>query len=343
MMKAVVFDAHGGPEVLQYREVPTPECGSDQALVRVRSSGLNRLDLFTRLGNLPHPVTMPHISGSEVAGDVEAVGEFVTTFRPGDRVVVAPYLVCGVCENCLAGEETTCLRGDVLGRRSQGGYAEYVAVAARQLVRIPDVVSYDAAAAVTLSTLTAWHMLVTRAQMRPGEDVLVLSAGSGVGTGAIQIAKQGGCRVFATASTTEKLDKARNLGADFVINYAETDFRAEVRRLTGKRGVDIVVEHVGQETWEQSLGSLARNGRLVTTGATTGPNGGINIDRLFGAQLTIVGSFGGTRAELHGVLKMVEGGRIRPVIHATYPLERAREAQRILEARAQFGKLLLHP
>jgi NADPH:quinone reductase-like Zn-dependent oxidoreductase len=203
--------------------------------------------------------------------------------------------------------------------------------------------SYDAAAANTLSTVTAWHMLVTRAKMRQGEDVLVLAAGSGVGSAAVQIAKEGGARVFATASTQEKLEKARDLGADVLINYAETDFQAEIRRLTNRRGVDIVIEHVGEATWEQSVGSLTRNGRLVTTGATSGPHGAININRLFGAQLSLLGSYGGTRAELMKVLKMVSQGRIRPVIHATFPLQEAAEAQRVMEDRAQFGKLLLHP
>lgn len=342
-MRAVVFERHGGPEVLEYREVPPPEFGLDGVLVRVKSCGLNHLDLFVREGRVGHGIPMPHISGSEVAGVVEQVGELVHSIAPGDRVVVAPYLVCGICEFCLRGKETTCLNGDVLGRRSNGGYAEYVAVSFRQLIPIPDGVSYDAAAAVTLSTVTAWHMLVTRARMRPGEDVLVLAAGSGVGSAAIQIAKQGGCRVFATASTEEKLARARELGADEVINYAETDFRKEIRRLTEKRGVDIVVEHVGEATWEQSVGSLARNGRLVTTGATTGPNGAVNIDRLFGTQLSILGSWGGTRAELRTVLKMVSEGRIRPVIHGMYPLAEAAAAQTVMQDRAQFGKLLLHP
>ena len=342
-MKAIVFERHGGPEVLEYKEAPVPEIAPDEALVRVKASGLNHLDLFIRQGNLPHKLPLPHIPGSEVAGDVEQVGSLVSAFKPGDRVVVAPYLHCGVCEFCLAGEETICIRGDVLGRRSNGGYAQYVAVPARQLVLIPEGVSYDDAAAVTLSTVTAWHMLVTRAEMRPGEDVLVLAAGSGVGSAAIQIARQGGARVFATASTQEKLDKARELGADVLINYAETDFQSEVRRITNKRGVDIVVEHVGEATWEKSVGSLARNGRLVTTGATTGPHGAINIDRLFGAQLRIIGSWGGTRAELRSVLKMVSERLIHPVIHATYPLERAAEAQQVMERREQFGKILLHP
>jgi NADPH:quinone reductase-like Zn-dependent oxidoreductase len=341
-MKAVVFERHGGPEVLEYREVAPPEIGPDEVLVRVRACGLNHLDLFARSGRLPHSLSLPHISGSEVAGEVAEAGQ-LAPFKVGDRVVVAPYLICGACEYCVSGEETLCLRGDVLGRRSNGGYAEYVAVHARQLLPIPDHVSFEDAAAVTLSTLTAWHMLVTRACMRPGEDVLVLAAGSGVGSGAIQIAKQGGCRVFAAASTDEKLRRARELGADEVINYAETDFRAEIRRLTDKRGVDIVIEHVGEATWEQSVGSLARNGRLVTTGATTGANGVINIDRLFGAQLSVIGSWGGTRGELRRVLKMLAEERIRPVIHALFPLSEAADAQRVMEQRAQFGKLLLRP
>jgi NADPH:quinone reductase-like Zn-dependent oxidoreductase len=342
-MKAVVFEHHGGPDVLEYREVPLPDIGPDEVLVRVRACGVNYLDIFVRSGNLPHKIPLPHIGGSEVAGDVERAGDLVGSVRPGDRVVVAPYLFCGVCEFCLAGEETTCIRGDVLGRRSNGGYAQYVAVPARQLVPIPKGVSYDAAAAVTLSTLTAWRMLITRARLRPGEDVLVLAAGSGVGSAAIQIAKLGGARVFTTASTQEKLDRARDLGADVLINYAETDFRAEIRTLTDKRGVDVVIEHVGESTWEQSVGSLARNGRLVTTGATTGPNGSLNLDRLFGAQLSILGSFGGTRRELHAVLRVLAQGRIRAVIHRSFPLDEAAEAHRVMEAREQFGKLILQP
>lgn len=342
-MKAVIFERHGGPEVLQYKEVPLPDVGPDEALIRIRACGLNHLDLFVRNGTLPHSVPLPHIPGSEVAGDIERVGDLVTAFRPGDRVVVAPYLFCGVCEFCLAGEETLCIRGDVLGRRSNGGYAQYVVVPSRQLLTIPEGVSYDAAAAVTLSTATAWHMLVDRARMRPGEDVLVLAGGSGVGSGAIQIAKQGGARVYATASSQEKLDKARELGADVLINYEESDFQAEVRRITNKRGVDVVIEHVGQSTWEKSIGSLARNGRLVTTGATTGPSGAVDINRLFGLQLSVLGSWGGTRANVRSVLKMVAARRIQPVIHATYPLEEVAQAQAVMEDRAQFGKLLVHP
>jgi 2-desacetyl-2-hydroxyethyl bacteriochlorophyllide A dehydrogenase len=342
-MKAVIFERHGGPEVLQFKEVPLPEPGPTDVLIRVRACGLNQLDIFLRSGNVPYKVPMPHILGSEVAGDVERVGDLVTSVKPGDRVVVAPYLSCGQCESCMAGHETTCLRGDVLGRSSNGGYAEFVVVPARQVLVIPGELSYDAAAAVTLATVTAWHMLVTRARVRPGEDVLVLAAGSGVGVGAVQIAKLAGARVFATASTQDKLDRARDLGADFLINYSEVDFQAEVRRLTAKRGVDIVVEHVGEATWEKSVASLTRNGRLVTTGATTGPKGVIDINRLFGAQLTIMGSFGGTRAELRSVLSLTAAGRLKPVIHAAYPLESAAEAQQVMERREQFGKLILHP
>jgi NADPH:quinone reductase-like Zn-dependent oxidoreductase len=341
-VKAIVFDRYGGREVLEYRDVPTPRVRPDEALVRVRACGLNHLDLFIRGGAIARSVPLPHIPGSEVAGEVEEAGDLAGV-KPGDRVVVAPYLFCARCEYCLSGEETICLQGDVLGRTSDGGYAEYVAVAGRQLLPIPEGVSFEAAAAVTLSTLTAWHMLVTRARMRPGEDVLVLGAGSGVGSGAIQIAKLGGCRVFATAGSDEKLQKARELGADDVINHSTSDSREEVRRRTSGRGVDIVIEHVGEATWDKSVGSLARNGRLVTTGATTGPNGTVNINRLFGAQLSLIGSWGGTRAELRVVLAMVAAGRIKPVIHAVYPLEKAAEAQGVMESREQFGKLLLRP
>jgi NADPH:quinone reductase-like Zn-dependent oxidoreductase len=342
-MRAIVFHEHGGPEVLRLEEVPTPIPRPDQVLVRVRSVGLNHLDLFVRAGTVPYKIPLPHISGCEVAGDIELVGELVDNVAMGERVVVAPYLSCGMCEFCLAGQETTCLRGDVLGRVSNGGFAEYVAVPATHVLPIPKEVSYDAAAAATLSMLTAWHMLITRARVRPMETVLVLAAGSGVGSAAIQIAKLAGARVIATASSEEKLERARQLGADETVNYSQENWSRQVRMLTSKRGVDIVIEHVGEATWEQSIASLARNGRLVTTGATTGAHGLTDINRLFGNQLSLLGSFGGTRTELRIVLHAVAAGKIAPVIDSILPLEQVAEAERRMENRTQFGKILLHP
>lgn len=342
-MRAVLYREQGGLDRLQVADVPAPEIGPGEALVRVRSCGVNRLDLLVRSGRTPVKPPLPHIPGSEVAGEVAALGALATGSAVGQPVVIAPYLSCGQCEFCLSGEEVLCLRGDILGLISNGGYAEYVKAPASHLVPIPAGVAFDEAAAVTLSTLAAWHMLVARAKLQPGEDVLVLAAGSGVGSAAVQIAKAMGARVIATASTAEKLARAKELGADITINYREQDFAQVVRQVTGKRGVDVVVEHVGAETWERSVGCLARKGRLVTCGATTGSQGNLDIWTLFAKETQIIGSYGGTRGELRQVLKLVASGTIKPVIYRRYPLAEAREAQRAMEEREQFGKLVLNP
>jgi len=285
----------------------------------------------------------PHICGAEVAGEIGALGEGVVGLNVGDRVAVAPYLCCGRCEFCLAGQETTCLRADVLGTKSQGGYAEQVVAPASQIVAMPDGLSFVDAAAVTLATLTAWHMLRTQAELRPGETVLVQAAGSGVGSAAIQIARLTGAEVIATASSDAKLAKAQALGAFAGINYDTTPVAAEVRRLTGKRGVDVVVEHVGTATWADSISSLARNGRLVICGTTTGRHAEQDLWQLFAKQLRLIGSYGGTRRELADVLRLTASGALRAVVDQTYPLQGAAEAQRRLEGREQFGKLVLVP
>lgn len=340
-MKAIVYREYGGPEVLRLEDVPEPQIGPDEVLVRVRACGVNHLDLWCRTGLVKVP--LPHIGGSEVAGEVAQVGEAVQGMEIGQRVSIAPWLFDNTCEYCLAGQETTCVRADVLGQMSNGGYAEFVKAPARSILPLPEGLELDAAAAVTLSTLTAWHMLISAAQIKPGEDVLVLAAGSGVGSAAVQIAKMVGCRVFATASSDEKLEKARALGADFGINYTKVDFAEEIKRLTNKRGVDVVVEHVGQDTFDKSVASLTRNGRLVTCGATTGAEGRFNIRQLFVKQLKLLGCYGGSRGELRQVLNVVAQGSIQPVIDAAYPLERAAEAHRRMESRQLFGKILLHP
>jgi NADPH:quinone reductase-like Zn-dependent oxidoreductase len=342
-VRAVVFEQFGGVEQLKLAEVdqPTPDPG--EVLVRVRACGLNRLDLLVRSGKTPARVLLPHISGSEVAGEIAELGMGVDGLTVGQRVAIAPYLFCGRCEFCLAGHEEVCLRGDILGLVSQGGYAEYVRAPAASVVPLPDGLDFEAAAAVSLATLTAWHMLVTRARLRPGEDVLVHAAGSGVGSAAIQVAKLAGARVIATAGSAAKLERARALGADAVINYNEQDFLQEVRRLTNRRGVDVVVEHVGQATWEKSVACLTRNGRLVSCGTTSGTEGRLDLWAFFAKQIELIGSYGGTRRELAQVLRLVAEGRLRPVIHQVYALEEAAEAQRVLESRDFFGKLVLRP
>jgi NADPH:quinone reductase-like Zn-dependent oxidoreductase len=310
-------------------------------LIAVRACGVNRLDLWVRSGTHPLKIPLPHILGAEIAGEVAAVGRGVENLAVGTPVVVSPYLHCGQCDACLAGHEETCFSLRIIGREVDGGYAEFALAPARNLIPLPPELPYEAAAAVALAALTAWHMLITRARVRAGETVLVLAAGSGVGSAAIQMAKLSGARVITTASRDEQLALARGLGADEAINYAQTDYRAAVMDLTHGRGVDVVCEHIGAATWDQSLGCLARNGRLVICGATTGGLGTVNLWQLFGRQQSVLGSYGGSRSELRTILDLVRDGRLRPVIHQTYPLDEAPAAHRQLEARRQFGKILL--
>lgn len=340
-MKAVYFEETGGIDVLRFGDMPRPEPGNGQALVRVLACGVNRLDIYARTGRTP--VALPHISGSEAAGEVVAYGSGVVRepVPVGKLAAIAPYLFCGQCEFCASGEETVCLHSDILGLASQGAFAEYVVVPASSLVPIPDGVSATEAAAVGLAMITAWRMLVERAKVRPGETVLVQAGGSGVGSAAIQIAKLAGARVIATVGSHEKMEHAQRLGADDVINYNELDFAQEVRKLTGKRGVSLVVEHIGQTTWAKSVSCLAREGRLVTCGATTGNDGVTNLWSLFAKELQLIGSYGGTRADLATVLRLVANGQLHPVIARTLPLESVAEAQRLLEQRDVFGKIVI--
>jgi NADPH:quinone reductase-like Zn-dependent oxidoreductase len=339
-MKAVRFHTHGGPEVLRCEDAPDPELAAGEVLVRVRACALNHLDLWER-GGLEHVrIPMPHISGSDVAGDV--VQSTVSDVARGQRVMLQPGVSCGRCAECLAGRDNECAAYEVLGYRNHpGGYAELVKVPAQNIVPIPDGIDYIHAAAFPLTFLTAWHMLMTRAQLRRGDDVLVLAAGSGVGQAAIQIARLHGARVFATAGSAEKLERARSLGASEVIHHHEQDIADEVRRLTNKRGVDVVIEHVGQATWAKSVRSLARGGRLVTCGATTGADGALNLQALFAKQLSIFGSYMGTKGELLQVARLFFAGEVAPVIDRTFPLADAAAAQQRLEASGQFGKVVL--
>jgi NADPH:quinone reductase-like Zn-dependent oxidoreductase len=311
-------------------------CGPGEALVRVRACALNHLDLFQRRGLQRVAIPLPHISGSDVAGDV-AGGDG----EAGQRVMLQPGLSCGRCAACLGGRDNECGRYDILGYHTDGGYAEIVKVPVRNLVPIPASVTYVEAAAFPLTFVTAWHMLVTRAAVRPGDDVLVLAAGSGVGQAAIQVAALHGARVLATGGSAEKLEQARRLGAAEVIDHHAQDISAEVKRLTNRRGVDIVVEHVGQATWQSSLRSLAPGGRLVTCGATTGPDVAVDLRFLFTRQLSLLGSYMGTKSELLTAARFFFAGRLKPVIDRTFPLSAAAEAQRHLEAARHFGKIVL--
>lgn len=338
-MKAVRFHQHGGPEVLTYEDAPDPVAGPGEVVVRVRACALNHLDLWQRRGLERIRIPFPHISGAEVAGEIlDAPGG---AFAVGTRVLLQPGLSCGRCEACADGRDNECRRYDVLGYQSDGGYAEQVRVPAANVVPIPDAIGFEEAAAFPLTFLTAWHMLVTRARVRPGDDVLVLAAGSGVGQAAIQIATLHGARVIATAGTDVKLGKARELGAAEVINHRTQDIAAEARRLTGKRGVDVVIEHVGQATWDASVRALAPGGRLVTCGNTTGWEGKIDLRFLFSRQLSLLGSYMGTKAELIRAARFFFDGAFRPAVDSVFPLAEAAEAHRRLEASEQFGKVVL--
>jgi len=339
-MKAVRFHQHGGPEVLRFEDAPDPTLNPGEVLVRVRACALNRLDVWERVGLPGVKIPMPHISGSDVAGEVAAA--MAPDVVVGQRVMLQAGMSCGRCQACLSGRDNECARYEVLGYLNHaGGYAEFVRVPAQNLVPLPDNIDFIRAAAFPLTFVTAWHMLMTRARLRRGEDVLVLAAGSGVGQAAIQIARLHGARVFATAGSEQKLERARALGAAEVIHHHKQDIADEIRRLTNRRGVDVVIEHVGEGTWPRSVRSLARGGRLVTCGATTGANGGIDLRVLFAKQLTLLGSYMGTKGELLEAVRFFFTGQLTPVVDRTYPLADAAAAQMRLERSEQFGKIVL--
>jgi NADPH:quinone reductase-like Zn-dependent oxidoreductase len=342
-MKAVTFNQHGGPEVLQYGDVAEPTIKANEVLIEIRACALNHLDIWVR-GGLPGiQIPLPHILGNDIAGVVREVGSLVTWVKTGDEVMVQPGVSCGHCEDCLRGHDNLCREYDIIGYRRDGGYAELVAVPGTNIIAKPNSLSWEEAAALPLVTLTAWHMLVTRAQVQAGEAVLIHAAGSGVGSIGIQIAKLLGARVLATAGSDEKLAKAKTLGADEVINYTRGDWGKEVRQLTARKGVDVVFEHTGAETWPGSIAALKTGGRLVTCGATSGFDARTDIRQVFYRHLNILGSFMGAKAELLEAMRFVESGKIRAVVDQSLPLAEARRAHELMEDRAQFGKLVLVP
>jgi NADPH:quinone reductase-like Zn-dependent oxidoreductase len=340
-MKAIVYATQGGPEVLQYEEVADPQISPYEVLIRIRACALNHLDLWLRMGLPNLPVPLPHIPGSDIAGEIARVGDKVTNVKVGERVLLQPGISCGQCDKCLSGQDSMCAAYTLFGQGVDGGCAEYVKSPAVNCVPIPEKLSFEEAAAFPLVSLTAWHMLIGRAKLQPAETVLVLGAGSGVGSAAIQIAKAAGARVIATAGSDAKLEKARELGADAVINHSTQKIADEVKRLTNRRGVEVVFEHVGQATWDNSIHSLAVGGRLVTCGATTGFDGAINIAYLFTRHLTILGSFMGSKAELLSALELLRRGLLKPVIDIVMPLEKCAEAHKRMENRELFGKIVL--
>lgn len=342
-MKAVAFYAHGGPEVLKLADLPPPPVSAQGVAVRVKAVGLNHLDIFVREGWPGLKLALPHVLGADIAGVIESVGPEVKDLKPGDEVVVNPGLSCGHCERCLLGEDNLCRSYQMVGEHSWGGYAELASFPRQNILPKPKNLSFEQAACVPLTFLTAWTMLMRRALLKPGETVLIHAAGSGVGSAAVQIAKLIGARVIATTSTEEKLKKAQGLGADHVINYSKSDFLEEVKRITQKRMVDVVFEHVGTATFEKSIACLPYGGRLVTCGATTGYDASVDLRVLFYKRLSLLGSTMGSKGDLFRILQLVEEGRLRPVLDRVLPLESAAEAHRILENRAQFGNVVLTP
>ena len=346
-MKATVFSEQGSTEVLRYIDVPKPTLDADEVLVKVEACAVNYLDLHARR-NRPEIAEKfqrgepLHILGSDIAGTIAEIGDTARGVAVGDRVVLAPCIPCGVCSDCHQGAENLCDTQQLIGFQTNGGYAEYVKAPAQNAIQIPETLSFINAAAMPIAYLTAWHMLMTRAALRPGEDVLILGVGGGVGSAGLQIAKLTGARVFATASSDEKLARARKMGADITINYEKLDFSAVVLEATDGRGVDVVLEHVGTATWEQSITSLAKNGRLVSCGVTTGNIGTINIRKLYQKQLTVMGSALGTVDELRTLVHLAAQGKLEPIIDRTLPLQRAGEAHSLLEQRQNFGKVVLH-
>ncbi len=332
---------HGGPEVLRLDEAPPPQPGPDEALVRVRAVALNHIDLWLRRGLPRLRVEFPHTLGADIAGEIAALGPDVNGWKVGDAVMLHPGVSCGHCEACLAGLDNRCREYSILGEHIPGGYAEYITVPQENLLRKPAHLSFEEAAAMPLVFLTAWNMLVSNARLRFGEEVLIWGAGSGVGSAGIQIARLFEARVIATAGAAWKLERARELGADVGINYREQDVLEEVRRTTARRGVDVVLDHVGAATWETSLKALATGGRLTTCGATSGPQTQVDIRYIYARQLTIIGTWMGTKAEMREILRLIERRRLAPVIYAVLPLEEAAEAHRMMEESRHFGKIVL--
>ncbi|MFW9793365.1 MAG: zinc-binding dehydrogenase [Candidatus Thorarchaeota archaeon] len=346
-MKAAVFHEHGTSDVLKYEELPDPELKQNQVLVDVKAVALNHLDLFVRAGIPGLNLEKPHILGSDISGVIKEVGGRVSKdLQPGQRVVIDPGKSCGVCEYCIRGEESLCAKYGIIGEHCRGGYADLFAIDALNVIPVPEHVelNFEQLAAAPLTFMTAWRMLISKARVKPSDDVLIIGIGGGVALAALQIAKVAGARVLVTSSSDEKLKKASDLGATIGINHnSNPDFHKEVWNITNKRGVDIVVDSVGEATWEKSLRSLTKGGRLVTCGATSGPKAMTNVNLVFWKQLEILGSTMASHSELRDVLKLVWNGKLTPIVDSVLPLSKAKEAHDRLEKGEQFGKVVLKP
>ncbi|MBI5200172.1 MAG: zinc-binding dehydrogenase [Elusimicrobia bacterium] len=341
-MKAVLLEAFGGPENLVYSDHQDPKPGRGQALVRVRACALNHLDLFVRDGIPSYKIGLPHILGCDIAGEVLSYGPESTGPKVGTRVVICPGVSCGECVWCLKGEDSRCKDYGIIGAQGgHGGYAEMVVVPAQNLFPVPPGINDEQAASFPLTFLTAYHMLVTLAELKAGQDVLVLGAGSGVGVAGIQVAAACGARVIAASTSEEKLEAAKALGAHAVIHSPPDDLLRQTIKLTGGKGADVVFEHVGPAVFDKALRALAPGGALVTCGSTTGPVVQLDMRYVFSRELRILGAKMGSLAEFHQVMKLVAAGKLKPVVDATFPLEEARRAHEYLASRKQFGKVVL--
>jgi len=347
-MRAIAFTEQGEIDVLQYQDVTEPKLRDGEILVKVNACAVNYLDIHARR-NRPEikqkleETGAPHILGSDIAGEIAEISGEHPEFAIGDRILLAPCIPCDICSDCINGYENLCDTQQLLGFQTDGGYAEFVKAPVKNAISIADTLPFVEAAALPIAYLTAWHMLITRAQLQAGDDVLILGAGGSVGSAGLQIAKLIGARIFATASTDEKLARAKQFGADITINYKDIDFSEVILEKTNGRGVDVVLEHIGTATWEQSINSLAKNGRLVSCGVTTGNIGEINIRKMYQKQLTIMGSALGTPTELRTLVRLAEQRRLIPIIDRTLPLDQAAEAHQLLESRKNFGKVCLLP
>ena len=341
-MKAVLFHKSGGPEQLTYEEKPDPIAGPGEITIRVACCALNHLDLWVLQGSPAYKISFPHVLGADVSGLVEDIGDGVTEFSKGEAVVIDPLVSCGKCEWCGRGMDNRCVVRSLLGAGPfWGGYSEIVKVPARNVVKVPRNISMEEAAAIPVTFLTSWHMLVSQLNIQNGQTILVLGAGSGIGTASIAIAKSRGARVIATASRKDKQEKALALGADAVFNHTEPNLSGKVMEFTGKRGVDFVVEHIGPASFKESLMSLATGGTLVTCGATTGPETPVELRYIFSKELTIKGAYIGTSTEFRDLIAEFASGRIHATIDSVFPAMEARKALEHLVSRESFGKILL--
>ena len=336
-MKAIIFHEYGGTDTLKYEDVPRPELKQGEVLVQVKVAALNHLDIWERMGG----VDLPHISGSDIAGEVAELGECATGFNVGDKVVIFPVLNCGRCELCLHGKTSQCIFRQLIGYHIDGGYAEYVKVPAANLFAIPSNLSFEEAAAFPIAGSTAWHMLIDKGGVNPTSTVLIHGASGGVSTFAIQIAKIFGAKVIVTAGSDEKMEKALKLGADHVLNYHEKNIVDEVKRITVGKGVDVVLDHVGASTFDISLKSLKSGGKIVSAGVTSGKEITLDIQFLYRNELVIEGSYLSSKHEFYHVLKLVEEKRLIPIISEVFPLQEAAKAQHVMENAQHFGKILL--